>query len=200
VIRVTIYDSSPIFALGLADLVSRCPEFRVVQSFISVGDEPSWLTDLFVLDAEIETGHAAVELVSRLSSLAPVLLLVQPRTSRSSLEVLMDAGAGGFVETRATPTEVVKAMRHVAFRTTFECDGTTASQPLSPGQQQLGLSAREQQVLDLIARGLTHHQIASVINISRHTVDTYVKRIRSKLNVGNKAELTRVAVLRSRLA
>ncbi|MFL6120011.1 response regulator transcription factor, partial [Actinophytocola sp.] len=161
---------------------------------------PSWLTDLFVLDAEIETGHAAVELVSRLGALAPVLLLVQPRMNRGALDAMVDAGAGGFVETRATSTEVVKAMRHVAFRTAVESSEAAAGQPFTPGQRQLGLSGREQQVLDLIARGLTHHQIASVIKISRHTVDTYVKRIRSKLNVGNKAELTRVAVLRSRSA
>nr|WP_244984039.1 helix-turn-helix transcriptional regulator [Actinomadura citrea] len=56
------------------------------------------------------------------------------------------------------------------------------------------LSLREQQVLDCIANGYTHGQIARHLGISRHTVDTYVKRIRGKLNLGNKAELTRAAV------
>jgi len=41
---------------------------------------------------------------------------------------------------------------------------------------------------------LTHGQIATQLGISPHTVDTYVKRIRAKLGVGNKAELTRVAL------
>ena len=57
------------------------------------------------------------------------------------------------------------------------------------------LSTRERQVLQYIACGYTHGQAARRLGISPHTVDTYVKRIRAKLAVGNKAELTRAAVL-----
>jgi DNA-binding CsgD family transcriptional regulator len=57
------------------------------------------------------------------------------------------------------------------------------------------LSPRERQVLRHIADGLTQSQIASRLAISHHTVDTYVRRIRSKLELGNKAELTRAALL-----
>jgi DNA-binding NarL/FixJ family response regulator len=57
------------------------------------------------------------------------------------------------------------------------------------------LSPRERQVLFRIARGFTHGQIARGLGISPHTVDTYVRRIRTKLGVGNKAELTRAALL-----
>ena len=64
--------------------------------------------------------------------------------------------------------------------------------PELPGQR---LSEREEQVLRQISRGLTHGQIATRLGISPHTVDTYVKRIRAKLGVGNKAELTRAALL-----
>jgi len=56
-----------------------------------------------------------------------------------------------------------------------------------------GLSPREQQVLRFIASGMTHGQVARRIGISQHTVDTYVKRVRSKFGIGNKAELTRIA-------
>ncbi|MFI6893876.1 response regulator transcription factor [Streptomyces sp. NPDC050256] len=56
------------------------------------------------------------------------------------------------------------------------------------------LSPREQEVLHFIASGMTHAQVARRIGISSHTVDTYVKRVRSKFSVGNKAELTRIAL------
>jgi DNA-binding CsgD family transcriptional regulator len=56
------------------------------------------------------------------------------------------------------------------------------------------LSARESTALKWIATGLTHSQIGRRMGISRHTVDTYIKRIRAKLGLGNKAELTRAAV------
>lgn len=56
------------------------------------------------------------------------------------------------------------------------------------------LSQREQQVITHIADGLTHDQIARLLGITRNTVDTYVKRIKSKIGLGNKAELTQFAL------
>ncbi|MEO3798438.1 helix-turn-helix transcriptional regulator [Nonomuraea sp. B1E8] len=57
------------------------------------------------------------------------------------------------------------------------------------------LSIRENEVLQRVADGLTQQQIAQSLGISRHTVDTYLRRIRTKLGLGNKAELTRAAML-----
>ncbi|MEU6463726.1 helix-turn-helix transcriptional regulator [Streptomyces sp. NPDC046976] len=72
--------------------------------------------------------------------------------------------------------------------------GRGAARALSAGDRApAGLSPREEQVLRFIASGMTHGQVARRIGISRHTVDTYVKRVRSEFGIGNKAELTRVA-------
>lgn len=57
-----------------------------------------------------------------------------------------------------------------------------------------GLSKRESLVLELVGDGYTNDQIARRIGISKHTVDTYLRRIRSKLNLGNKAQLARAAL------
>ncbi|MFF3867748.1 response regulator transcription factor [Micromonospora sp. NPDC001898] len=56
------------------------------------------------------------------------------------------------------------------------------------------LAPREAATLELIAQGLTHAQTARRLGISEATVNTYVTRIRSKLDVGNKAELTLEAI------
>lgn len=55
------------------------------------------------------------------------------------------------------------------------------------------LSPREEEVLHYLASGFTHDQVARRIGVSRHTVDTYVKRLRAKLDVGNKAQLVTAA-------
>ncbi|WFE25450.1 response regulator transcription factor [Solwaraspora sp. WMMD791] len=68
-------------------------------------------------------------------------------------------------------------------------DAATAEAPRLPA-----LAPREVQTLRLIARGLTHAQAARELGLTAATVDTYVKRIRVKLAVGNKAELTRRAI------
>jgi len=56
------------------------------------------------------------------------------------------------------------------------------------------MSAREQETLSYIARGLTHAQTASRMGITEATVNTHIERIRRKLGLGNKAELTRMAI------
>jgi len=63
--------------------------------------------------------------------------------------------------------------------------------PHSAGQR---LAPREQEVLSLVALGLTQRQVATRLGVSATTVDTYMKRIRHKLGPGNKADLTRRAL------
>jgi two-component system invasion response regulator UvrY len=56
------------------------------------------------------------------------------------------------------------------------------------------LPEREAETLRLLTLGLTHGQIGHRMGLTEATISTYVKRIRSKLNAGNKAELTRRAI------
>ncbi|MFH9942706.1 response regulator transcription factor [Streptomyces murinus] len=89
------------------------------------------------------------------------------------------------VRADATPDQVLRQVHEAVERRA----------PVSAGDRApAGLSPREEQVLRFIASGMTHGQVARRIGISQHTVDTYVKRVRSKFGIGNKAELTRVAL------
>ena len=89
------------------------------------------------------------------------------------------------VQADTTPDQVLRQVYEAVDRRT----------PLPAADRpETGLSPREQQVLRFIASGMTHRQVARRIGISPHTVDTYVKRVRSKFGIGNKAELTRVAL------
>ncbi|GGU80590.1 hypothetical protein GCM10010275_14190 [Streptomyces litmocidini] len=76
-----------------------------------------------------------------------------------------------------------------------EAPDTDRDRPPGPSAREgsPGLSARERETLLLVADGLTRNQTARRIGISPHTVDTYLKRIRAKLGLGNKAELARAA-------
>jgi DNA-binding NarL/FixJ family response regulator len=106
------------------------------------------------------------------------------------------AGVTGVISKREPCEVFVRAVREVA---AARCWPPETAPPIVPanGGSTTGhaLSEREQQVLRQISRGLTHGQIATRLGISQHTVDTYVKRIRAKLGAGNKAQLTRAALL-----
>lgn len=56
------------------------------------------------------------------------------------------------------------------------------------------LSQREREALAYVAAGYTHQQTASRMRVAKSTVDTFIARIRTKLGVGNKAELTALAL------
>lgn len=55
-------------------------------------------------------------------------------------------------------------------------------------KQQVNLSTRERQVLEYITKGFTSEEIARLMDVSRHTVQTFVRRIYSKLEVSSRAE------------
>ena len=59
--------------------------------------------------------------------------------------------------------------------------------PADP-KQHLGLSPREEAVLNLLANGLTYKQIADELNISIDTVRTYLRRVYEKLHVQSRTE------------
>lgn len=59
------------------------------------------------------------------------------------------------------------------------------------------LSAREADVLHLMAGGHTNEQIASMLNLSLNTVKTYVRTTFSKIGVANRAQATAKVILRS---
>ncbi|MFF0554198.1 response regulator transcription factor [Streptomyces sp. NPDC004311] len=72
-------------------------------------------------------------------------------------------------------------------------------QQLQPQAQQaepqpVSLAPREEEALRHIAAGHTYLQTARHMGLSKHTVDAYLRRIRSKLGVHTTAELTRLAI------
>lgn len=192
-IRTDLLVSSPLFLMGLSRTLTEAG-ISVVAVRSSPYDAPSWLADAALIDA------AAIAILGDLTPIAeaarcmPVLILNDE--SATDGEVYLRAGALGVISKADSGENIVRAVKTVASGTPV-CAVSAVSQPTverthTPAYQ---LSGREEQVLRLIAHGITHEQIAIRLGISPHTVDTYVKRIRSKLGVGNKAELTRAALL-----
>jgi DNA-binding NarL/FixJ family response regulator len=189
-IRVCIFERSPIFLAGLVEVFSR-DGFQVAGAHSCTTQGFTWRTDVLVVDPQTVQETTFEEFVYATAKIAPVLLLAT--SAEGDIERYLRAGVAGFVERTAGLDTVREMARAVAGGGRSFGAETAETQPVSADKPQL--SPRERQVLRHIARGLTHGQIARLLQISRHTVDTYVKRIRAKLELGNKAELTRAAVL-----
>jgi DNA-binding NarL/FixJ family response regulator len=196
VIRVSIYDRSPVFMLGLAGVLTGFG-MEVVAMATSVTRRPAAPADVSVVEpASLDREEFGVEFQA-LSRQSSVLLVAD--SLDDDVAPALRGLVRGIALKSSEPRDLAEAVRVVATAVP-SLDDTVADGPrlfrdARANQLTAALSDREEQVLSQLSAGLTHSQIARRLGISRHTVDTYVKRIRSKLGVGNKAELTRAAVM-----
>lgn len=202
-IRAAIVDSCPIFSHGLAEILAS-GGFTVVGCWLPAGgslpagalapESVAWRADVLLLDPAV-LGEAELPHLAAAPTPVPVLLLGSV-DHPWQLAPYLDAGAAGFVDRRTDVDGLLAAVRAVAAGNCWQA-GRSGRDQLPAGPDRPALSPREVQVLRQVARGLTHGQVARRLGISPHTVDTYIKRIRSKLDLGNKADLTRAAILGS---
>jgi DNA-binding NarL/FixJ family response regulator len=108
------------------------------------------------------------------------------------------AGASGFLVKDASPEDIVRAIRVVAGGEALLAPGVTARlirefgrrapARTDPGRLEL-LTAREREVLVLVARGRTNAEISQALTLSHATVKTHVSRILAKLQARDRAQL-----------
>jgi DNA-binding NarL/FixJ family response regulator len=179
-------DTCPVFVEGLYGLLAVMG-LEVLGRTIGDGP-PSSHADLFLVDDAALADARGCAYFRQAVSIAPVLVRAMGgedgRRSR-----LVAAGAVGVVD-RAAPVESVVA----TIRDTFSRLVHPLGEAPAPDRSEVQLSRREREVLQRVGEGLTTAQIATALQISPHTVDTYIKRIRTKLGSGNKADLTRAAI------
>jgi two-component system nitrate/nitrite response regulator NarL len=215
VIEVAIIDDHPLARRGLSAILSEAADIVITSSTASPGAAPTVIDGLgrpsvVLLDLYLGTDDPCLSLISLLSP-ATKILVVSASGRPADVLGAIRAGASGYITKTADPPLIVAATRVVAgggFALSpqladilqAELAPTGEAPRIGPGPsadpETARLSPREEQALDLIARGFTHGQAASRMGVAKGTVDTYVERIRAKLQVGNKAELTRAALQR----
>ncbi len=191
-IRTGVLSGCPIYLTGLRSALQN-GGIAVTASSRSAEVPPFFVGDALLIDLDTLQFADDPAPLAALAGRAPIVVLSGTRTSA---DAYLAAGADVVVGRQESIERILFAVRRAARGATVP--RRAPENPAPADRTGLdGLSGRESQVLGQIARGLTHGQIATRLGISAHTVDTYVKRIRAKLGVGNKAELTRVALLRT---
>ena len=192
-IRADLVSSSPIYMIGLTQILSNAG-INILTSRSSPKDgRLTMLPDAHVIDADALSGRQDLTSITHVPIHAPILIVNMDGSEEPSRYI--DAGAAGVLGRNTAPTRLIEVLCAVATGGNIGPAPMSVTASAAPGPQEQPLSERETQVLRHVARGLTHGQIATRLGISPHTVDTYIKRVRAKLGVGNKAELTRVALL-----
>jgi DNA-binding NarL/FixJ family response regulator len=204
-IAVGIVDDHPVVRHGLAHLLEQWPGVTVVASGATISELGSADSlDVVVLDLYLGTDDPALESITLLAASTPVLVVSASACPADVLGAIR-AGASGYLTKDCQPELLAAGVLTTAsggFALTSElADIVQSARPRDAGPDGdtsalAHLSPREEQTLSYIARGFTHEQIATRLGIRKSTVNTYVERIRDKLQVGNKADLTRAALTR----
>jgi DNA-binding NarL/FixJ family response regulator len=202
-IRVLIADDHGIVAEGLRRLVEAEPDMRVVgcvedgREAVRLAREAS--PDVVVMDLsmpELNGADATRAIVGEVASCR--VLVLSMYADREYVRRALKAGATGYVVKRAAARDLVEAIRatHAGRR---YLSSRVADAVLEEGEDRdpLGrLSAREREVLQLIAEGRTGAEIAGRLSLSQKTVETYRARLIEKLGIRDVPGLVRFAIQR----
>jgi DNA-binding NarL/FixJ family response regulator len=150
--------------------------------------------DVILLDINLPD-KSGIDLCKEVKEKYPSVFIIGLSTfnQQSFIQKMMDNGASGYVLKNASQEELTDAIGTVIKGKTylsFEVSQTMREKSTN----NLVLTRREKEVLELIADGMTNNEIAQKLFVSSTTVDTHRKNLLSKLEVKNTASLIRMAV------
>jgi DNA-binding NarL/FixJ family response regulator len=205
-LRILLADDHPMFREGVRFTLDREADLVVVGE-AATGSDALRLTaeldpDVVVMDLAMPDlgGLAATRRLTESGARARVLVLTMSEDDESVFAALR-AGAGGYLVKGADPDQVISAVRavgrgHAVFGPHLAARMLTFfGEPPAPEPEPVaGLSAREREVLTLLAEGLSNAEIGRALFISPITVRNHVSSIFAKLQVSNRRQaMLRVA-------
>ncbi len=207
-IRLLLADDHAVVRSGLRLLLESQPDMAIIGE-AETGEEAVRRTaelrpDVVLMDIEMP-GINGIEAARRIKAQSPataVLALTMYEDDQYFFEMLR-AGAAGYVPKRAAPDELASAIRAVSRGDVFIHPSLAGrlvqdyllrrdTEEQEPPSDEL--TPREQEVLTLIAEGLSNGEIAEQLVISIKTVDRHRENIMRKLNLHNRVDLVKYAL------
>jgi DNA-binding NarL/FixJ family response regulator len=201
-IRIVIADDHPIFRAGLQGLLSAQDDFDVVGEAANGREAVSVVRhaapEVLLMDLQMPELDG-VSATREIRSIAPATRILILTTYDSDGDILraVEAGATGYLLKDTPREELFRAIRATA-RGDSVLSPTVASKLVgrARGPVERSLSAREIEVLTLVARGTGNKIIAKDLRISEATVKTHLLHIFAKLGVDDRTAAVTVAMER----
>ena len=198
-VRVAVVDDEELVRTGLRAIIGAQDDLIVVAEAADGSEVPDVLRarpDVVLMDIRMPAidGIQATRHIVDTAAAPPKVLVLTTFENDDYVYDALRAGAAGFLLKRARPDEITAAVRLVAggesllFPTAIRrLAAVRATGPSSPGPG-AGLTAREADVLRLMARGLSNTEIAAELVVSPETVKTHVGNVLAKLGARDRTQ------------
>ncbi len=206
--RILLADDHAVVRRGLQMVLSLETDFEIVGE-ASTGTEAVELTraldpEVVLMDLKMPglSGTVATQIIKQASPRVKVLILTGVNVDEE-IAAALQAGADGYVLKQVSPDELIHALRVIASGEPYLQSAITKRlvQKLHPAPRRpasspnpFNLTARECEVLELMATSATYREIAAQLVISEETVRSHTKNILTKLRQPNRTQAVIVAL------
>ncbi|WP_433225516.1 response regulator [Microtetraspora malaysiensis] len=200
--RLFLVDDHPVVRAGLAALLGGEDDMEIVGAAADGGEALRGIAarkpDVVLMDLQLGDGADGVEVTRRIRELPspPRVLVLTTYESDADIMRAVDAGATGYLLKACPPEELFQAIRAAARGETV-LSAKVATRMMNrmrdPGS---ALSAREVEILELLAGGAGNREIARRLFITEATVKTHLVHIYRKLGVDTRTAAVTAAVER----
>jgi two-component system response regulator NreC len=197
-IAVALLDSKTMVRQALVLLLSAQPDVKVVAQGAKVADleEAEVEADVIVTEIELPDTKPS-DVIRQLRQVKPesAILVLTLVSVPAKIQAVLAAGADGYLLKTANAEELITGIRAVARGEPYlqPSLGVELARWNSLGDTSTRLSAKEEQVLGLLALGHTNVEISGIVGASLRTVETHRSRILQKLGGPTRAELVQYA-------
>lgn len=195
VVKVLLVDDHPIVRAGLRAILTGFADIEVVAEASDGGQalevvrqlaEAGQVLDLVVMDIQMSPvdGIEATAALQRLGG--PPVLILTTFDTQADIIAALEAGALGYLLKDAAPEQVHEAVLNTAAGRPTLSPEIALEMVQRSRRPQISLSARELQILQVLATGASNRALAQELFISEATVKTHLVHIYSKLGVDNR--------------
>lgn len=199
VIRVMIVDDHPLVRVGMATVVNQQSDMTIAAE-AEGGPRALELyrqhrPDVVLMDLRLR-GDSGAQLTAAIRSEFPGarVLVISNYDGDEDIHQALAAGAMGYLFKSVVEDELVDAIREVNSGRQYLPKGV--AQRLQESQPGVHLTRREDEILDLLGKGLGNRELGQVLGVSEDTIKTHLKSLFRKLDVSDRAEAVREGLRR----
>lgn len=206
-LRIFLADDHAVVREGLKTLINTQPDMEVIgeasDGLSAVRQAQECRPDVMIMDIsmpDLPGTQATAQLKQMCPNIKVLALSVHEDTSY--LRKLLEAGASGYVLKRSAADALIHAIRMVAAGGVFLdplladklVSNIVGARPEASAPPAAALSEREADVVRMIAEGYSNKEIATQLNLSVKTVETYKARAMEKLGLDSRVAIVRYAL------